>query len=258
MIFVPLRRYVKIIKLYTLFLFLLFPSNVYCEKLIAVSDTWSPFFLESNGQYSGIGFEVLTEVVRRTGDIVTIKNVPNRRSQIMFEGKEVDIMVLDSPLWNDPKKAKSMVFSDKVMSVQEYIYFSRGKYFDVKKPKDLAGRTVNIMRGYYYPVFEKAFKTGMVLKNEVNSESSLIRMLVSKRIDAIFMDSIAFRYTISKLGYDQKLFKRGLQLSDTSLCIKVRREKAYILPRFNSAISSMKKDGTIDKIIKKYTRGLKD
>ncbi len=68
------------------------------------------------------------------------------------------------------------------------------------------------------------------------------------------MDSIAFQTNISQLNYDKTMFKRGMQLSDTKLSIKIIREKAYLLLRFNKAIAVMKQDVTIDRIINKYTR----
>ncbi|MCP4349242.1 MAG: amino acid ABC transporter substrate-binding protein [Desulfobacterales bacterium] len=235
-----------------LILFVLYPLNVHCENFKAASDTWSPFFMISDNQFSGIGFEILKEIVRRTGDTVTFQHVPTKRALRMFDEKEIDIMI-DSPLWADPEKAEAMIFSNEVMSVKEYIYFLKENYIEVKKSTNLRGKSVGIMRGYYYPVFEDAFKKGIVKKFEVDYESSLIKILIKKRATAIFMDSITFQYNISQLGYDKKIFKKGLQLSNAALGIKIRREKAHILSRFNRAIDAMKTEGTISRIIKKYT-----
>ncbi len=243
----------KMIRLLIPLLFVFYPVTVHCEDFVAASDTWSPFFMVSDNQFSGIGFDILTEVARRTGDRITFRHLPNKRAMSMFDRKEIDMMVIDSPLWNNPEKAKNMIFSNELMSIQEHIYFLKEKYIEVVTPADLRGETVNILRGYYYPVFEDAFKKGIVIKYEINNESSLLATLIAKRCIAVFMDSVAFKYNISLLGYDKKMFKRGLQLSNTTLGVKIRREKAHILPRLNEAIASMKKDGTINRIIKKYT-----
>jgi len=68
------------------------------------------------------------------------------------------------------------------------------------------------------------------------------------------MDYIAFQTNISQLGYDKSMFKRGLKLSDTQLCIKIHPGKSYLLPRFNKAIAAMKQDGAIDRIINKHVQ----
>lgn len=240
-------------RLFIPLLFVLSPSYVYCETFHAGSDTWAPFFMVSNNQFSGIGVDILTEVAHRTGNKFDLHHLPNVRALSMFDNKEIDMIVIDSPLWNDPEKLKNVVFSDEVMSVQEYIYFLKDEYIEVAAPEDLRGKVVNIFLGYSYPTFEEAFNKDIVEKNEISSELSLIKMLVAKRCAAIFMDSIAFEYNASRLGYEKKMFRRGMQLSDTELRIKIRREKASILPRINKAIAEMKRDGSIDLITKKYT-----
>jgi ABC-type amino acid transport substrate-binding protein len=240
-------------KLLFLLLFILSPGYVNCETFHAGSDTWAPFFMVSNNQFSGIGVDILTEVAHRTGDKLDLQHLPNVRALSMFDNKEIDMIVIDSPLWNDQNKLKDVVFSDEVMSVQEYIYFLKDEYIEVETPEDLRGKVVNIFLGYSYPTFEKAFNKGIVEKDEVGNELSLIKILVAKRCTAIFMDSIAFKYNASRLGYEKNLFKRGMQLSDTELKIKIRREKASLLPRINKAIAEMKRDGAIERIIKKYT-----
>ncbi len=252
------KTYLHIIKvagrlLLVLVVLISFPADASSEQFKAGSDIWSPFILLADTQFSGIGIDILREIVQRTGDSVEIKHYPNKRLRYMFENNRIDMLVLDSPFWNDPKSRPTMVFTDEIMSVQEYIYFLDENYLEIKHATDMRGRTVGIIRGYYYPLFEKYFDEKIVNKYEVDSEDHLIRLLSNRRVDAIFMDSMAFRYVIINSQYEMKDFKRGLQLSDTSLGIKIRREKASALPRFNAAIESMKRDGTIDRIIKKYT-----
>ena len=222
--------------------------------LYAASDNWPPFFMEEDGKISGIGYDILTEVARRTGDKIHISRLPNNRALKLFEEGLIDIIVIDAALWNDPKNIPGMAFSDNLMSVNEYIYFSTGNFIEMKTPSDLTGETVGILNGYSYPVFDDAFAKGKVKKVEAYREQSLLQMLMRKRVDAIFMDSVAFDYNTRRFGYDQALFRRGIQLSDAPLGIKVRRGKAGILPRFNKAIAQMKADGTISKIVRKYTQ----
>jgi polar amino acid transport system substrate-binding protein len=223
------------------------------ETLTAASDNWPPFFMQTNGQLSGIGHDILTEIARRTGDSINMQKLPNKRALKLFDEGKIDLIVIDSALWNDPKNIPGMLFSDELMSVSEYIYFLRDAYIEVKSPADLAGKTVNILHGYSYPAFDAAFSNGTVQKYEVYNEQSLIEMLMKKRTSAIFMDSIAFHYNVQKLKYDLTLFRSGLQLSNAPLGVKVRRARADILPRFNQAIAAMKADGSIDKIVQKYT-----
>ncbi len=210
--------------------------------------------MKSNNRYTGIGVDILSEVVKRTGDTLELKQIPTKRAVYMLKNSYLDILVLDSPLWSESKEMVSFVFSDEVMSVKEYIYFLNDGYVNVKSPLDLKGKEISVLAGYYYPVFEQAFNSGMVKKREVVTEPSLLKILAQGRTNAIFMDSIAFDYTILKMKYNKKLFRVGLQLSDSPLAFKISKNKSSILPRFNKAISSMKKDGYITRIIRKYTK----
>ncbi|MBX9914185.1 MAG: transporter substrate-binding domain-containing protein [Pseudomonadaceae bacterium] len=243
---------IRVAGLSTLLSLALLPS-VQGETFTAASDNWPPFFMQADGQLSGIGYEILNEIGRRTGDTINMQRLPNKRALKMFEEGKIDLIVIDSPLWNDPQNIPGMLFSADLMTVSEYIYFTRDAYIEVKTPKDLAGKTVHILHGYSYPAFEAAFASGLVKKHEMYSEQSLIDTLIQKRANAIFMDSIAFHYNISKLKHNLNLFRSGLQLSNAPLGVKVRRARADILPRFNQAIAEMKADGSIDKIVQKYT-----
>jgi polar amino acid transport system substrate-binding protein len=228
--------------------------NVQAETLTATSPEWPPFFMQIDGKPAGIGYEILMEVARRSGDQINIRPMPVKRALKMLHEDKVDIYVIDSALWNDPADLQDAVFSENLMSVREYIYFMREHYIAVHKPEDLAGKTVHILKDYSYAKFEAAFDNGTINKHEVYNEQSLIETLVKHRANAIFMDSIAFDYNIKKLNYSPELFKAGLQLSEAPLGIKVRLAKADILPRFNQAIAQMKADGSIDAIVKKYTQ----
>lgn len=231
---------------------------VRAEHLRAVSDNWPPFFMTADGQVTGIGQEILGEIARRTGDSIEMQQLPNKRAMRLLNDGEVDMVVIDSPLWNDPESLKKLVFSAELMSVQEYAYFLRDHYVDARRPADLAGKTVNILRGYSYPAFDQAFHDGSVRKFEVYNELSLLETLAKGRTDAIFMDSVAFDYNTSKYGLDRSQFRRGMQLSDAPLAIKIRPGKADLLPRFNQAIAAMKADGSITRIIEKYTGPMAD
>lgn len=229
-------------------------TYVWSDHLSAASDIWSPFFMKLNNRYTGIGVDILNEVVKRTGDTLEIKQIPTKRAEYMLKNSYLDIVVLDSPLWSDSKEMDSFVFSDELMSVKEYVYFLNEDYVNVKSPLELKGKEVSVLAGYYYPAFEQAFNSGMIKKREVVTEPSLLKMLAQGRTDAIFMDSIAFDYTILKMKYNQSTFRVGLQISDSPLAFKISKNKSSILPRFNKAIMSMKKDGSIDRIIRKYTK----
>ena len=230
----------------------LWPTYINAEHFMVTSDIWEPFFTEKDGKHYGIGVDILTEVFARTGDTYTIQTFPLRRAEWLFNNGEVDLMVIDSPLWNDPNNAHRYVFSDMFMHVQEYVYLNKKRELSCDSPEDLAGKIAGIRDGYRYPVFDKFFDEGVVAKYEADSDIRLINLLLINRIDAFFMDSVAFSYATKIHNVDQTLFSQEMVLSDTELGIKFTKENASVLPRINKAIAEMKKDGSIEQIISRY------
>lgn len=226
---------------------------VNAQHFTVTSDIWEPFFMEKDGKHSGIGIEILEEIFAITGDTFSVVTLPMRRAERLINDGEVDLIVIDSPQWSDPKKAHSYVFSEPLMQIREHIYFHKDRVIDVQKPHDLAGKLVSIRNGYRYPLFDVAFEEKLLLKHEVDSDLVLLKLLLSQRTDAIFMDSVAYDYTLSNNNFNPSLIVRGMELSHTDLGIKFAINKEHVLPRINQAIKNLKANGTIKRIYEHYT-----
>ncbi|WCE31564.1 substrate-binding periplasmic protein [Vibrio sp. SCSIO 43137] len=235
-----------------LLLGLLLPATGQAKVFVATSDIWAPFFMEQKGHYSGIGVDILREVFKRTGDQLTIKALPMRRAEWLFEENSVDLIVMDSPSWNDPGKADTYLFSDTILSVREHIYFSRTEVIQVSQPEDMAQKVIGTRKGYRFPLFSEAFSSGLVTRHEADSDLLLLKLLIANRTDAIFMDSVAFAYATRTFNINRDLFVRGMELSHADLGIKLTAANSAALPRINKAIAEMKLDGTIARICNQY------
>lgn len=243
------------ILLFAILFFVFFSGNAYSETLKAAMPNWAPFFTESkDGDYSGIGVDVLDEIVKRTGDSASYSLYPAARLLQKLDTGKIDLIIIDSPNWVKPERKSIVSFTNSIMPFQEFVYFLAAKYKDIKEPKDLNGLFVGHIFGYYYEPFEDLFKNEIINRETPGTDTSLLEMLKKKRVDAILIDPFAFNVARVKLRYDKELFKRGLQISNIELTSTIRKGKKDILPRFNKAIEEMKADGTIQKIVDKYTK----
>ena len=139
------------------------------------------------------------------------------------------------------------------MHVAEYIYFKEASALTVSQPSDLNGKIVGINFGYYYEDFTPFFKQENIRTYESFTANKLVSQLYMGRIDAIFLDEIAFEYLLNEENLSPISFKRGKQLSMAPLGLKIRIEKKHLLTKFNQVIDELKQDGSIKKIIRKYT-----
>ena len=102
--------------------------NAFAEDFRASTAHWSPYAMKTEKGISGISVEILKEIVKRTGDTVSIKLYPTKRLNNLFNRNELDINFADSPDWNEIKENPDFLFTKKYMDVKEYIYFLQPYY----------------------------------------------------------------------------------------------------------------------------------
>jgi cystine transport system substrate-binding protein len=241
-----------------LFILLVLSHHSYAENFIAATANWSPYAMKTEEGITGISVEILNEIVKRTGDTISINIYPTKRLNMLFDSNKLDINFADSPDWNEAKHSQNYIFSEKYFDVKEYVYFLKNRFIETNKPKDLKGKRIGISAGYYYEMFDAYFKRHIIIKKEIYSNKSLLRFLKSGRCDAAFFDNVLFDYLIIQLDFDKKQFKRGFEINNAPLGLKIRIEKRHAVKRFNNAIRTLKKEGFIKKIIHKYTNFYSD
>ena len=206
-----------------------------------------------NSSLNGIAVDIFNQIISRSGYNNKSTLLPTKRLNVLFDTNKIDINFADSPNWNPKKLNPQYVFSDPYMHVAEYIYFKEGNIKTVNQPSDLNGKIVGINFGYYYEDFTPFFTQESIRIYESHTANKLVNLLNMGRIDAIFLDEIAFKHLLNEENLPPISFKRGKKLSMAPLGLKVRIEKKHLLTKFNQVIAELKKDGSIKKIISKYT-----
>jgi len=241
-------------KRYVLFFYIIaFSYKAYAEHFIAATANWSPYAMITEEGISGISVDILNEIVKRTGDTVSINIYPTKRLNKLFVSNKLDINFADSPDWNKTQKNPDYHFSRQYLNVKEYVYFLKNRYIALNSPIDLKGKIIGISAGYYYAMLEEYFNKDIIIKIELYSNKSLLRFLKMGRCDAAIIDNVLFEYLIVQLDYDKNQFKRGLDLNNAPLGLKIRIEKKHAVKRLNQAIRDLQKEGVINKIIHQYT-----
>jgi len=205
---------------------------------------------QGNLKISGIFADMFTRIGDITGDKFIMVPMPAARSILEFDHGRVDIEPGISPSWRSYAKEPGM-YSITYDSVEEVIVFRSGELFDVKTPKDLFGRKVGIVRGFTYPRFESAFTLRKIEQILNKSEDLLVKQLLRKRVDQIFISKRSVEYMKK---HDPALSKLvvGDVVSSVEVMMRVHPTKLELLPRLNKALKQMINDKSIEKIIAKY------
>jgi polar amino acid transport system substrate-binding protein len=245
------------IKLYCLGLFLLgsWSLNANTYKVIAYNPPNPPHNIQiKEGQgaskLSGIFSDIFIRIEEITGDKFIMVQMPAARALIQFELGRVDIEPGINPIWRSSAIEKGL-YSIPYKLTEEVIVFRSGEQFPVKEPKDLFGQKVGIVRGFTYPWFESAFTLGKINKILNKSEGLLVKQLLARRVDQIFISKASIEY-MKRNDPALNDIVIGDVVSSVEVMMRVHPSKSELLPRLNKALKQMIDDKSIDKIIAKY------
>ncbi len=205
---------------------------------------------QGNHKISGIFADMFTRIGEITGDKFIMVQMPAARAIQEFDLGRVDIEPGINPTWRSSAKELGM-YSITYGNVEEVIVFRSGEQFDIKTPKDLFGRKIGIVRGFTYPWFESAFTLGKIKQILNKSEGLLVKQLLIKRINQIFISKLSIEYmkrqdpTLSELVI-------GDVVSSVEVMMRVHPSKSELLPRLNKALKQMVDDKSIEKIFANY------
>ena len=115
---------------------------------------------------------------------------------------------------------------------------------------DLKGKSVGVLSGTSSDLLMS--KQAGINLTRYNTSPDAFRDLLLKRIDFVVADSLTAGYQV-KNTYPDKLRVSKTALTDrTEIGAAVRKGRADFLTRLNKAIDTMKADGSLDAIVKKW------
>ncbi|WP_019614580.1 substrate-binding periplasmic protein [Psychromonas ossibalaenae] len=225
-------------------------SSAETFRVMLHTGAFPPYFFKEGDSRTGTIRDIFTAITQETGDSVEYIRAPFKRSLRLFETGKIDIEPMTNPVW---RKSSSVPGSYSVpFSVsEEVILFRQEQYIAVHSPEDLLGKTIGVIKGYYYPIYEPYFADGRIKANRLSSENKLIQLLLAERLDQAFINKDFVQYQIKTQNYTEQLVV-GESTSVVEQMIRFHPAKKSALPRFNKAIKKLLKDGSIESIYARY------
>lgn len=248
-------------KKYCLFIFvfcivLLLSQKAYSTKLIFAAADTKPTAYSVEGVQKGILVDIINEVFKRAGYDIEIKLLPWARCIEEVRLGRIDGIFSSYDL---PERRSFLIFTKEVLIVQEQAFFVRNDSkitFDGDLKK-LSNNSIGIITGTSYgPRLDSAIKEGVFKKNDPTSSiESNLRKLIIKRVEIIPSYKHVVLSTAKELGYLDKVkqLKPAIEAIPSYLAFsKNKADYAKIIKDYDTALLSMKKDGTYDAIFSKY------
>lgn len=219
-------------------------------RVMLHSGSFPPYFFKEEDQRTGTIRDIFEALTKETGDTIEYVRTPFQRAILMFETGEIDIEPMTTPEWRQSSPVPG-VFSIPYTTSEELILFRSGKEFPLTSPEEMIGKTIGVVQGYHYPLFDPFFSDKNIQKRPLQNEEALIHLLLADRIDQVLINKDYAQYQIKEQHLDGKL-SIGYVFSKTPMMIRFHPSKKDAVLRFNHAIEKLINDGTIQRIYENY------
>ena len=236
-----------------LFLFPLFAfaSQAQAETVKVVFDTaYAPFeFKDSDQVYKGIDVEILDKVAEINGWTLE-KSFPGFDAAVnAVQAGQADAIMAGMT----KTKEREQVFAMSDTYYDTKVVIATKKANKITSYDQLKGKTVGVKNGTAAQRFlqKNKDKYGYTIKT-FDTSDLMNNSLSTGAVDAIMDDQPVIEYAI-KQGQDLSINMEGEAVGSFAFGVKKDGSHENLIKQFNTALAQMKKDGTLDQIIEKWT-----
>ena len=236
-----------------LFLFPLFAfaSQAQAETVKVVFDTaYAPFeFKDSDQIYKGIDVEILDKVAEINGWTLE-KSFPGFDAAVnAVQAGQADAIMAGMT----KTKEREQVFAMSDTYYDTKVVIATKKANKITSYDQLKGKTVGVKNGTAAQRFlqKNKDKYGYTIKT-FDTSDLMNNSLSTGAVNAIMDDQPVIEYAI-KQGQDLSINMEGEAVGSFAFGVKKDGAHENLIKQFNTALAQMKKDGTLDQIIEKWT-----
>ena len=236
-----------------LFLFPLFAfaSQAQAETVKVVFDTaYAPFeFKDSDQVYKGIDVEILDKVAEINGWTLE-KSFPGFDAAVnAVQAGQADAIMAGMT----KTKEREQVFAMSDTYYDTKVVIATKKANKITSYDQLKGKTVGVKNGTAAQRFlqKNKDKYGYTIKT-FDTSDLMNNSLSTGAVNAIMDDQPVIEYAI-KQGQDLSINMEGEAVGSFAFGVKKDGSHENLIKQFNTALAQMKKDGTLDHIIEKWT-----
>ncbi len=221
---------------------------------MVATSPYPPFIIynEKDKSLSGVDIEIINEIYKRNNVDVEFKITTWNTSLKMIEEGLSDILPTIS---YNSKREDFLDFTKSYRDTSKYTFITReGSSVIINNFNDLYKYNIGVIKGYNYS--EKFNNDNKISKTHNANEDTMFNKLIKEQVDAILINDFSGKYYMktNKLGNllrEEKFFFEEKD-SDTRLGFSKKNNLSSYLRQFEEGYNELKKDGAIDKILKKY------
>ena len=246
----------KKILAFLLFLFPLFSLGyVNADTIKIVSDTaYAPFeFKDTDQTYKGIDVDIINKVAEIKGWNIQMSYPGFDAAVNAVQAGQADAIMAGMT----KTKERENVFTMSDTYYDTKVVIATTKSNKITKYEELSGKTVGVKNGTAAQRFLESIKDkyGFTIKT-FDTGDLMNNSLSTGAVNAIMDDKPVIEYAINQ-GQDLSINMDGEAVGSFAFGVKKGSKYEYLVTEFNEALTQMKKDGSLDKIINKWTSSSK-
>ena len=246
----------KKILAFLLFLFPLFSLGyVKADTIKIVSDTaYAPFeFKDTDQTYKGIDVDIINKVAEIKGWNIQMSYPGFDAAVNAVQAGQADAIMAGMT----KTKERENVFTMSDTYYDTKVVIATTKSNKITKYEELSGKTVGVKNGTAAQRFLESIKDkyGFTIKT-FDTGDLMNNSLSAGAVNAIMDDKPVIEYAINQ-GQDLSINMNGEAVGSFAFGVKKGSKYEYLVTEFNEALAQMKKDGSLDQIINKWTNSSK-
>ncbi|MCC3167512.1 ABC transporter substrate-binding protein/permease [Streptococcus sanguinis] len=237
--------------LLTLFPFFALGATAQADTVKIVSDTaYAPFeFKDSDQTYKGIDVDIINKVAEIKGWDIDMSFPGFDAAVNAVQAGQADAIMAGMTKTSEREKVFTM--SDTYYDTKVVIATTKAN--TISKYEQLKGKKVGVKTGTAAQRFlEKSKdKYGFTLKT-FDTGDLMYNSLSAGDVDAVMDDQPVIEYAINQ-GQNLKISMKGEAVGSFAFGVKKGSKHEHLVTEFNEALAQMKKDGSLEEIINKWT-----
>ena len=211
---------------------------------VGTNSEFAPFEFLEDGKIVGFDMDIIAEISKETGIEMELKDMSFDGLLPALQAKKIDMIIAGMTATEERKKAVN--FSESYYMANQVIITAEDAD-DIPNFEGLKGKKVGVMLGF----------TGDVVVSEIegvegkkyNAGYAAIMDLKAGKLDAVVLDGEPAKNFVDN--------NKGIKITSAAgekeeYAIAVSKEKEELLKEINDALAKMKKNGTYDKLLKKW------
>ncbi len=237
--------------LLTLFPFFALGVTAQADTVKIVSDTaYAPFeFKDSDQTYKGIDVDIINKVAEIKGWDIDMSFPGFDAAVNAVQAGQADAIMAGMTKTSEREKVFTM--SDTYYDTKVVIATTKAN--TISKYEELKGKKVGVKTGTAAQRFleKNKDKYGFTLKT-FDTGDLMYNSLSAGDVDAVMDDQPVIEYAINQ-GQNLKISMKGEAVGSFAFGVKKGSKHEHLVTEFNEALAQMKKDGSLDEIINKWT-----